>query len=191
MKFNINHDVRVKLSYSGREALRRQHEELKRTIPKLPDFKEMATDDEGYTKFQMWDLMSTLGSLCTLGKPSPFDTEILIDIPTDHNRENDMTERTITQNELRDSLENLGIVSDDGINDIIEAAFPPIFKPKKGQIIVVSDFRDFSNSKIRMFSHMNVNSGKYECFMGGDLDETNTNTWIHAKPQTPTQKGEG
>jgi hypothetical protein len=100
-----------------------------------------------------------------------------------------MTERTITEAEAVELLLKSKHDTYWG-SDIIETLFPPLFTPKKGEIIVVSDFRDFSNSKIRMFSHMNVNSGRYECFMGGDLDETDTNTWIFAKPQTPTQKGE-
>jgi hypothetical protein len=184
MKFNINHDVRVKLSYSGREALRRQHEELKRTFPKLPDFKEKATDDEGYTKFQMWDLMSTLGSLCTLGKPSPFDTEILIDTPTDHNRENDMTERTITMQKLRAILTREDRINTPIFTDIMTAAFPIPFTPKEGEAIWTSIFGN--EYSLRVFIRMD--SGKYVCF--DNSDESYNYSYAYAKPQTPTQKGE-
>jgi hypothetical protein len=72
----------------------------------------------------------------------------------------------------------------------MEAAFPPLFTPKKGEVIVVSDFWDFANSKVRVFSHMNVNNAKYECFNDGCVILNNTITWVFAKPQTPTQKGE-
>jgi hypothetical protein len=101
-----------------------------------------------------------------------------------------MTERTINEAELKAVLEEIGHTIP-RVNRIIEEAFPPIFKPKEGEIIVVSDFRDFSNSQIRVFSHMHLNNGRYECFFG-DFDETDTDTnaWIFAKPQTPTQKGE-
>jgi hypothetical protein len=183
MKFNINHDVRVKLSYSGRETLRRQHEELKRTFPKLPDFKERATDDEGYTKFQMWDLMSTLGPQCTLGKPSPFDTEILIDTPTDHNQENDMTERTINIAELTMALSEAQGITDSAYNEIMNAAFPPPFTPKKGEAIWTSIYGN--KYSLRVFIRMD--SGKYVCF--DNSDEDNTYSYTYVKPQTPTQKG--
>jgi hypothetical protein len=101
-----------------------------------------------------------------------------------------MTERTITKEQLKTAIVKVPCINVTAFHAVIDAAFPPLFTPKKGEIIVVSDFKDFENSKIRMFSHMNVNSGRYECFMGGDLDETDTNTWIFVKPQTPTQKGE-
>jgi hypothetical protein len=103
-----------------------------------------------------------------------------------------MTERTIKQDELKAVLEEIGHIIP-RVNEIMNAAFPPLFTPKEGQWICVSDFSDFSKSKARVFSHMNVNNGKYECFCNGDLDETNTNTitYVYAKPQTPTQKGEG
>jgi hypothetical protein len=100
-----------------------------------------------------------------------------------------MTERTIKKDELRTSLENLGIVSDDGINDIIEAAFPPIFKPKKGQVIWVSDSDNFTETftdvQFRKFSHMDIN-GRYVC----NSYSNKLIPWMYAKPQTPTQKGE-
>jgi hypothetical protein len=101
-----------------------------------------------------------------------------------------MTERTINQAGLKEVLEEIGHTIP-RVNEIIDAAFPPLFTPKKGEIIVVSDFKDFANSKVRVFSHMNVNRGKYECFSGGCVEAQDTITWVYAKPQTPTQKGEG
>jgi hypothetical protein len=101
-----------------------------------------------------------------------------------------MTERTITQNELRASLANLGIHFN-GINEIIEAAFPPLFTPKKGEIICVSKDKDFSFCGFRIFSRMNGNNG-YDCFSDAAGSVTqNIIPWSYAKPQTPTQKGEG
>jgi hypothetical protein len=102
-----------------------------------------------------------------------------------------MTERTINQEQLKKVLSKLSLLNTIVGHAIQQKAFPPIFKPKKWEIIVVSSFRDFANSQIRVFSHMNVNNARYECFFG-DFDETDTDTnaWIFAKPQTPTQKGE-
>jgi hypothetical protein len=102
-----------------------------------------------------------------------------------------MTERTINEAELRAILDSTFDITETIFTDITDAAFPPLFTPKKGEIIVVSDSSAFTHSKIRVFSHMNVNSGKYECFRDGERDETDTNTWVFAKPQTPTERGEG
>jgi hypothetical protein len=94
-----------------------------------------------------------------------------------------MTERTIKKDELRTSLANLGITFN-GINEIIEAAFPPIFKPKEGEIIWVR-YNDRLPWELRIFNYMHHSA--YCC------EENNHNKkfyWSQAKPQTPTQKGE-
>lgn len=78
MKFNINDYVKVKLNKVGVDELKRQHVELKANFPKLDDFIEPKTDDEGYSKFQLHELMNRLGHLCILGFEPPFDTEIEI-----------------------------------------------------------------------------------------------------------------
>jgi hypothetical protein len=94
-----------------------------------------------------------------------------------------MTERTIKKDELRTSLANLGITFN-GINEIIEAAFPPIFKPKEGEAIWTSTFG--KQYRLKVFTYMD--NGKYVCFDDGDEDMSCHYTY--AKPQTPTQKGE-
>ena len=73
--FNVNHTVRVKLTPIGRSELQRQHDELRKSFPKLGGF-TYRVDDEGYTEFQMWDLMERLGHLCGMGRPVPFETDI-------------------------------------------------------------------------------------------------------------------
>jgi hypothetical protein len=78
MKFNINSYVKVKLNKVGIDELKRQHTELKANFPGLHDFREPKTDEEGYSRFQLHDLMNRLGHLCTLGFEPPFDTEIEI-----------------------------------------------------------------------------------------------------------------
>jgi hypothetical protein len=94
-----------------------------------------------------------------------------------------MTERTIKKDELRNSLANLGIHFN-GINEIIEAAFPPIFKPKEGEVIWVR-YNDRSPWELRIFKYMK--NSVYCC------EEHNHNKnfyWSQVKPLTPTQKGE-
>ena len=78
MKFNINDYVKVKLTEKGLRTLKKQHEELKRKAPSIGEYREPKIDREGYTKFQLWDLMSHFGTECSLGLEIPFDTEIII-----------------------------------------------------------------------------------------------------------------
>jgi hypothetical protein len=95
-----------------------------------------------------------------------------------------MTERTITEEELRTA-----IASTEGINctlfyTVMDAAFPPIFEPKKGEVVWASTFG--KQYRLKVFIHMD--NGKYVCF--DDSDEDMSCHYSYAKPQTPTQKGE-
>ena len=76
-KFNINEYVKVKLKKSGLAELKRQGDELRKTFPKLDEYVPPKIDKDGYSKFQLHDLMQRLGHLCTLGFEPPFDTEII------------------------------------------------------------------------------------------------------------------
>ena len=78
LKFNINGYVKVKLNTVGLDEMKRQHKELKKNFPNLPEFKEPSVDEDGYSKFQLYDLMNSLGHLCTLGSEPPFDIEIIL-----------------------------------------------------------------------------------------------------------------
>jgi len=78
MKFNINKVVKVKLTKTGRDEIKRQHEELLKAFPNLNAFKERGIDSEGYTRFQLHDLMYRLGHLCMTGLEPPFEIEIEI-----------------------------------------------------------------------------------------------------------------
>lgn len=73
--FNINMQVKVKLTPVGVAELKRQDLELRRKYNFIksvaPEYK---TDD--YTSFQLHDLMNRLGSLCHIGLEPPFETEI-------------------------------------------------------------------------------------------------------------------
>jgi hypothetical protein len=103
-----------------------------------------------------------------------------------------MTERTITEADLHAVLTAVASHNMCHFKDVMNAAFPPPFTPKEGEIIQVSDYKDFSNIKVRVFSHIDDDTGTYECFGNGCCVGTANNTiaWLVAKPQTPTQKGE-
>lgn len=79
IKFNINQYVLVKLTEDGKKILREDHYEFWRKVGRQPPYQysEPKEDSEGYSKFQLWDLMSKLGPYCTLGFKLPFDTEII------------------------------------------------------------------------------------------------------------------
>lgn len=75
--FNINDYVWVKLTPYGKDALRKKHEELfSKTYPYVPP-KE---DSDGWSRWQMWDLMSQLGSTIWHGGKEPFHTQIRVEI---------------------------------------------------------------------------------------------------------------
>jgi hypothetical protein len=76
--FNVNYYVRVKLNHVGRDILRKRHEQLQNRLPSIGDYPGEKTDEFGFTRFQLWDLMQTFGPHISLGSNPPFETEILI-----------------------------------------------------------------------------------------------------------------
>lgn len=80
MKFNINNTVKVKLTDFGFSILEKEHAELQRQFPSLPDYEPPKVDAERYTEFQMWKLMQIFGPYIVLGMPLlPFESNILIE----------------------------------------------------------------------------------------------------------------
>lgn len=79
MKFNVNHNVKVKLTEYGLSILREQHEKLRATFPSMGCFVLPTADDEGYVSYQLHDLMSTFGPHISMGFKVPFETEIIIE----------------------------------------------------------------------------------------------------------------
>ncbi|MFT5452865.1 MAG: hypothetical protein ACI9N9_002363 [Enterobacterales bacterium] len=95
-----------------------------------------------------------------------------------------MTERTINEEELKAALADKEGMNNTLFYTVMDAAFPPIFKPKEGEAIW-SSFFDMQY-ELRVFSYMD--NGEYVCFE--DSDEDKMFAYQYAKPQTPTQKGE-
>lgn len=82
VKFNVNHEVRVKLTEHGLKILKQQHDELFMRAMRAPIWQPPAVDAEGYSKFQLHDLMYTFGECMLLGNSIlPFETEILLEAP--------------------------------------------------------------------------------------------------------------
>ena len=80
VNFNINHYVRVKLTKRGIGELKKQHIELRDMFKKIPDYKDPIVDEDGYTSYQMWELMLKFGHIMFAGTNMPFETEIMFEV---------------------------------------------------------------------------------------------------------------
>lgn len=80
INFNINQWVKVKLNDKGISILERQHIELYHRFEysKRKSFTPPKVDEDGYSKFQLHDLMNRFGAYCTLGEETPFETDIIL-----------------------------------------------------------------------------------------------------------------
>jgi hypothetical protein len=77
--FNINNYVLVQLTDHGREIIRENFANLKKSFPKL-NGPNLPNEDEGsWSRWQLWDLMSTFGPHIGLGLENPFATVIQIE----------------------------------------------------------------------------------------------------------------
>lgn len=79
MNFNINQHVKVRLNGRGLAILENQHWDLQRHLSTPRPFKPPKTDEHGFSRWQLWDLMSTFGEHISLGFEPPFETEIIIE----------------------------------------------------------------------------------------------------------------
>jgi hypothetical protein len=73
MMFNTNHYVRVKLTDAGYQHLKKIEE-----IYRLASGYTNAEDENGCSRWQLWDLMHTFGAAMLLGIEPPFETDIEI-----------------------------------------------------------------------------------------------------------------
>lgn len=78
MKFDINNKVKVKLTEVGKSVLREQYKVIKAVYPWLPDFVLPDEDENGWSKWQLWELMQKFGHVMYNGGDIPFETEIEI-----------------------------------------------------------------------------------------------------------------
>lgn len=79
MPLNLNDKVRVRLTDIGREIHRRQFDEFKQRFPAFGyDYSPPKEDADGWSEWQLWDLMGTFGNYISLGCNVPFETTILV-----------------------------------------------------------------------------------------------------------------
>lgn len=75
IRFNVNDHVRVQLTDLGRQIHRDYWTPF--CLSGYP-YKAPEEDAQGWSKFQLWDLMKTFGKHLGNGQPGPFATEIEI-----------------------------------------------------------------------------------------------------------------
>ena len=77
-EFNCNRTVKVKLTPIGIAELKRQHQLMVRQYnpPLTRPFIEPETDKEGWSSWQLHDLMSRFGDSMVVGMDVPFETAI-------------------------------------------------------------------------------------------------------------------
>ena len=75
-EFNINNHVYVQLTDVGVSILKKRHDELQKCCPTFHDFHLPKVDKDGWTKYQLHDLMNTFGNAVSLGYEIPFYTKI-------------------------------------------------------------------------------------------------------------------
>ncbi len=80
MQFNVNDYVRVRLNDHGRAIVREKHDELAAFIKgrggAFHEFRPTVEDADGWSRWQLWDLMHTFGPHIHLGARVPFETTI-------------------------------------------------------------------------------------------------------------------
>jgi hypothetical protein len=83
--FNLNNYIRVQLTDSGRGIIRQNFADLKKSFPKLSGPNLPNEDADGWSRWQLWNLMQTFGPHIGLGIENPF--AILIQIEGKHERD--------------------------------------------------------------------------------------------------------
>lgn len=81
VSFNLNDQVRVRLTEHGRSILRGQHEQLNAfVIKRNPYAKPLAftlkEDEDGWSTWQLWGLMTHFGGHIAMTLPPPFASQI-------------------------------------------------------------------------------------------------------------------
>lgn len=78
-KFNVNEKVRVRLTDLGRRVLREEWDELRRVHP-LVGKHTPPKEKDGWSEWQMWQLINHFGAHTGLGLDPAFETTIEIEI---------------------------------------------------------------------------------------------------------------
>ena len=81
---NLNDIVKVKLTNVGKDIYYHQNDELNEVIKRrggrLLENRMPRVDEEGYTSFQLHDLMTLYGPHVAMWKQLPFETNMLYEV---------------------------------------------------------------------------------------------------------------
>lgn len=77
-EFNINNKVRVKLTEEGHRILKRNHDRFWRLLEPKQGYDPPVEDKNGFSDWQMWELMREFGPDLYNGCKVPFETTIFI-----------------------------------------------------------------------------------------------------------------
>lgn len=79
MKFNINYNVKVRLTDHGRELLKADHDAFNEEIGgTFGEWSPVREDKDGWSTWQLWVLMEAFGGHMSCTGNNPFDLEIEI-----------------------------------------------------------------------------------------------------------------
>lgn len=81
ISFNVNEVVLVKLTEVGKQKLREQDEQFARESGMKVSSSIPKEDSEGWSRWQLWELMNRLGNHCYMGCQPPFDLTIRFEVP--------------------------------------------------------------------------------------------------------------
>ena len=81
MKFNVNDTVRVRLTDYGRRCLAENYHRLSVSFGAPIHAPNPKPDADGWTEWQLWELMQEFGSHMSMGSPVPFETTIELVTP--------------------------------------------------------------------------------------------------------------
>lgn len=73
---NMNDMVAVKLTEKGVRVLKERHDELRRHVPKLPEWIGPTLGKDGRYRTQLWSLMHEFGDSTSLGCDPCFELDI-------------------------------------------------------------------------------------------------------------------
>ena len=77
-EINLNDTVKVKLTGMGKDIFFHQYDEINKSYGReviKPSYPKV--DENGYTSFQLWNLMEVYGNHVGLGKKLPFETNLI------------------------------------------------------------------------------------------------------------------
>lgn len=85
--FNINSHVRVKVTEHGFAVMDAADEALNRLLGsrlphRSPRIRVEQAEGNGWSRWQMWDLMQTFGSAVGMGRDVPFETAVEFELPS-------------------------------------------------------------------------------------------------------------